>query len=111
MEWVLVALIIGVMVYAGIIVVEYTNCSIHTQPRIARLEEESVELVETRGAEEAQQSEAKDRIEELRATVAQLSGQISDLHGQVQTERLLKQRLDMEYFKQRLKGRLRPALV
>jgi len=47
----------------------------------------------------------------LKTAVGDLAESTRDLRSRLQVENARRQRLDMEYFKQRLKGRLGPALV
>lgn len=111
MDWILVALIIGAMVYSGMIVIEYTNYAIQVKPKILQLEQNAAEMLKNTEIVEAERHSIRDRMDGMRTAVSELSRRIADLRCEVHAEKTRKQRLEMEYFKQRLKGRLRPAVA
>lgn len=109
MEWVFVVLILGALIYAGMIVIEYTNRAFVVRPRIAKLETETLELLGRQNTAESDLSQGKDRIEVLRLGVSELTSTLADLNREVQAERSRKQRLEIEFYKLQLKGKLRKA--
>lgn len=109
MDWVFVILIVGAMAYAGMIVMEYTNLSIKVRPVIGKLESESLVLLDQRNQEEARQTERRERIQTLREGISELSRRLGDLNRELQVERTRRQRLEIEYYKLQLKGKLRKA--
>ena len=109
MEWIFVALIVGTLAYSGSIVMGYTNYSVQVLPQISRRLERGAELEGAINHEQAEQTRVQEQIEELNAVIRDLSRQIAELRGGIQAERMRKQRIDMETFKLRLKGRLRPV--
>ncbi|MDA0747724.1 MAG: hypothetical protein O2954_14480 [bacterium] len=111
MGWVLVALILGAMVYGGMIVVEYTNYIMQARPRLAQLENEALELLGQLNEADGTQEEIENRVVELKPQVAEMYKRVAELRTQLEGEKVRKQRLEMEFFKQRLKGRLRPAIA
>ena len=111
MEWVFASLIVGAVIYAGTIAIDYFNYSSQIQPRISDLDRDVEDLSETVGAEEAQQLELQDRIEALNGSVESLQCDIAETRGRIQAERVRKQRLEMAFFKHRLKKRQPAVLV
>jgi len=109
MDWAFVILIVGSMAYAGKILMEYTNRTIAVRPVIARLERESLGLLDQQCEEDARQGERKDRIEGLRLGITELSRTLAALNRDMQVERTRKQRLEIEYYKLQGKGKLRKA--
>ena len=109
MEWIFVALIVGALAYSGSIVMGYTNYSVLVLPQISRRLEQAAELEGTVDHERAEQAAVHERIEDVNGDIRDLSRQIAELRGGIQAERMRKQRIDMETFKLRLKGRLRPV--
>ena len=109
MEWAFVILIVGAMAYAGMIVMEYTNRAIAVRPMIAKLENESLDLLDQINNEASDHGERKNRIGSIRDAVAGLSSGMASLNRDLQIERTRKQRLEIEYYKLQLKGKLRKA--
>ena len=107
MEWVFVVLIIGAMIYAGTIFLEYTNYSIQIRPRIKHLQMEAVDLVCELDSEEVQSGEVQERISWLRSNVSDMSRRIVTLRRSIESESTKKQRIEIEVFKERLKGKWR----
>ena len=105
MEWVLASLIVGTMIYAGAIVIDYFNYSSQILPRIQGLSRQVDELGEAASTEDALLLATQDRIEALNESVAALQHDVAQRRGQIQAERQLKQRLEMAHLKQRLKSR------
>ena len=107
----MLAWVIGAIGYCALVIVEYTNYSLQIKPRIASLEATSLELVRDMNEISLQREGFMVRIEKLKTAVGDLAESTRDLRSRLQVENARRQRLDMEYFKQRLKGRLGPALV
>jgi hypothetical protein len=105
MEWIMLALIIGAVRYCALIIVEYTNFSLQVRPRISGIETDSVELVRDMDAISLERDGIRLRVESLKSAVGDLGERTRDLRSRLQVEKARKQCLDMEYFKQRLKGR------
>jgi phage shock protein A len=87
----------------------YTNYSVLVMPQISRRLEQAAEVEGTVDHEQTEQGRVCERIQELNDVIRDLSRQIAELRGGIQAERMRKQRIDMETFKLKLKGRLRPA--
>ena len=107
MDWAFGILIVGAMAYVGMIVVEYTNRSASVQPAIAKLENESLTLLDERNEEEARQVQRRERIDGVRLGISELSRTLAVVNRDLQEERKRKQRLEIEYYKLQLKGKLR----
>ena len=74
MKWVLVALILGSMVYIGSILIDFTNYSLRLKPHISDLDERAVDLCETAERENFTNGEIRDRIITLRDGIDSLNG-------------------------------------
>jgi|GEM_PF-1583161 acetylglutamate synthase len=111
MEWIFVALVIGVVGYCAVIVVEYTNYALQIKPRIAHLETEAADLVRDMNSISLEKDASRIRSETLKTSVSELGDRLRDLRSKLLIEKSRKQRLDMEAFKLRLKGRLGPAMA
>ena len=109
MDWAFVILIVGAMAYAGFILMEYTNRSIAMRPAIAKLEKVSLGLLEEHNEEDSRQGERRGRIEGLRLNITELSRTQAALNRDMQVARTRRQRLEIEYYKLQLKGKLRKA--
>ncbi len=107
MDWAFLILIVGAIIYAGRIVIEYTNRAFILRPRISKLQQESLELLDRQNTGEVDLGEGKDRIDGIRQGVSELTRTLTDLNRDLQSERTRKQRLEIEYYKLQLKGKLR----
>ena len=87
----------------------YTNYSVQVLPQISQRLQQAAELEGAVDHEQTEQSCVHERIDQLNEVIHDLSRQIAALRGGIQAERMRKQRIDMETFKLRLKGRLRPV--
>jgi hypothetical protein len=76
---------------------------------IAKLENESLELLDRMNEEESEHGERKNRIGSIRDAVSELSRGMASVNRDVQVERTRRQRLEIEYYKLQLKGKLRKA--
>ena len=107
MEWVYASLVIGCLVYAGGIVIDYTNYATGMRPRIRDLEEGISNLDLEANAEAERLVEVRKRTTELKTSVDDLRGQSVKLKVRLQGEKSRKQKLEMAVFKKRLKSRER----
>ena len=105
MEWVLASLIVGTMIYAGAIVIDYFSYSSQILPRIEGLFQRVDELGEAASTEDALLLATQDRIEALSESVGAFQHDVAQRRGQIQAERQLKQRLEMADLKQRIKSK------
>ena len=104
MEWILVALIGGALIYAGKITIEWANYTLQSQPRMASLAEREERAESATSEEDARLATVREGIEGVKARVSELNHQIAAINGALQAENRRKQRLEMEVFKQRLKS-------
>ena len=107
MEWVYSALVIGCLVYAGGMVIDYTNYSIGIGPRIRGLQEGIADLDLEANAEAEMLIEVRKRTTDLRSSVDDLRGKSSRMKDRLLGEKSRKQKLEMAVFKKRLKSRER----
>ncbi len=107
MEWVYAAIVIGCLVYAGGIVIDYTNYSTGIQPRIRGLQEGISDLDLQANAEAEMLVETKKRTTDLKASVNDLRKQSVTMQVRLKDEKSRKQKLEMAVFRKRLKSRER----
>jgi hypothetical protein len=105
MEWVFAALIIAAIVYVGLILIDLTNYSVQILPRIHTMNEQAEILRETSNSEEDEANAVKDRSTAVKISVAEMTERHYELREQIRVERMRKQRLEMEYFKLRVRSR------
>ena len=108
-EWVFAILVIGSLVCAGGIVIEYTNYATGMGSRIRALEDGISDLDLEANAEAELLVESKKRLTNLKASVDDLRRQSVTLRDRLKDAQSRKQKLDMAVFRKRLK--LRERLV
>ena len=110
MEWIFAALIMAAIVYAGLILVELTNYSMRMLPRINQSTERAERLAESYDREAEDCSIANDRKMAAKISVSELNEGLTGIREQIRSEGGRKQRLEMEYFKSRVRSR-KPAMA
>lgn len=110
MEWVFAALIVGSIVYIGMILIEVTNYTMQISPRIQQLNERAEVLDERCEQEQEAVAVIKDRAAAARVKASELGDRLTDLRSTLNKEYRRKQQLEMEYFKVRLRNR-RPVMA
>lgn len=111
MQWVLVALIIGSLVYIGHIIMEYTHYVIQVKPMIKRLVERALELDDLVERERNEIVEVRARMDRLRPSIGNISDALDQVRRLRNAELTRRQRLDMVVLKNRLRGANRMSVT
>ena len=104
MVWVFVALIIGSLVYIGLIVVEYTHVVLGIKPMTSRLLARAMELEDAVGVEFEEIGALRRRIEGMRPGIGHLHEAIVQARKSRDVELVRQQRLEMATLKNRLRS-------
>lgn len=105
MEWVCVALIIGSMVYSGVIVVEYTNFTLELRPQISQLERKATEWANSAQIEVQEKDRIKEDIRSIKDQVSDLQLAVDEAKLRRQASQLRKKRLEMVLLKSSIRAR------
>lgn len=104
MAWVFVALIVGSLVYIGLIVVEYTHIVLGIKPLTARLQARAMELEDAVAIEAEEIGTLRRRIEGMRPGIGHLQEAIGQARQHRDVERVRQKRLEMVTLKNRLRN-------
>ncbi len=105
MGWILVAVILGSLFYAGKTLLEYTNYTLEISPIIARFGNEAGDLEEEADSEAGIRDEINERIPPLKALISDLRKRVSDLRMDAEREEDLNRRLQIQVIKKEIKSK------
>jgi phage shock protein A len=103
MQWVMVALIIGSLVYIGVIILDYTYFVLEVKPLINRFLERILVLEDDVENERREIDMIKDRAVHLRISVGHLNESLEQARCHKSIEHTRRQRLEMVVLKNKLR--------
>ena len=111
MEWVYVVLIIGIMLYIGGIVLDYSNYDTRLRPQIVDLKRQALELASLAENEIRDRDRAQDRVDLHKPAIEELQNNLETMRQKVKTEGVRKNRLEMVLLKTSLRHTPRLSLA
>jgi TolA-binding protein len=103
MDWVLLALLLGSVIYSAKIVMDFFECQSETLPKITRLEELAESLVSERKSESVVHDASRTRLTQMREAIAALEEQGDNLKKEMIEQQILQNRLQLETNRQILR--------
>lgn len=103
--WVLIAIMCGAIGYSARILMDYVAFEHDVLPAIDRLEDRAQKLLAEVDWEAEQKDRLRDQVQGLQESVEELQGRAAKARAELQAERTLHRRLEMEVNRHQLKQR------
>ena len=103
MDWVLLAMLVGSVIYSAKIVMDFFECQSETLPKLSRLEDLAESLVSERNSESVVRDESRSRLAQIRESISALEERGDNLKKEMIEQQILRNRLQLETNRQILR--------